>query len=45
MESEISYDPVEKLIREMKELNFFLVKKLAEMQNEKQCKNLLQDNY
>ena len=43
MESQISYDPGEEIIRQLKELNLLLQKKLKEIENEKQRKNLLQN--
>jgi len=43
MESQISYDLGEEIIRQLKELNLLLQKKLKEIEDEKQRKNLLQN--
>ena len=43
METEILYDPGERLIEQMKELNQFLNKILMELKNEKQRKIILQN--
>jgi hypothetical protein len=43
MENQISYDLVDQIIRQMKELNLLLEKKLKEIKNEKQCKTILQN--
>jgi hypothetical protein len=43
MENQISLDLGEIIIRQMKELNLILKKRLKELEDEKQCKNLLQN--
>lgn len=43
MEDQICSDLGEQIIKQMKELNLLLQKKLKELENEKQCKDLLQD--
>lgn len=43
MEPQISYDLGEEIIRQLKELNLLLQKKLNEIEDEKQRKNLLQN--
>ena len=39
----MSYDLGEEIIKQLRELNLLLQKKLMEIQDEKQCKNLLQN--
>lgn len=43
METQISYDLGEQLIRQVRELNDFLKRILMERKNEKQCKAILQN--
>jgi hypothetical protein len=43
MENQISYDLGDQIIRQMKELNLLLEKKLKEIKNEKQYKTILQN--